>query len=623
MPQFAAFLKEFFMKEENKVQAVMLAAGQGKRLGEYTQNNTKCMVQVGGKTLLEHTVAALKQAGIHKLIMVVGYQKESLKAYIKEHIKDIEVVFIDNDAYQTSNNIFSLSLARSFMENEDTILLESDVIYEKKLIADLVLDPNENLAVVAKYEQWMDGTVVLVDKQNRILEFVDKQHFTYENAAQYYKTVNIYKFSKAFSKNQYFPFLEAYMQVYGKNEYYEAALKAVAYLSSSGLKAFDVKDTVWYEIDDPQDLHIANVLFSKGEEKLKNYQKSYGGYWRFSKIKDFCYLVNPYFPPQKMYDKLNYFLPTLISTYPSGMNIQASLAQRLFQVNPSYMLMGNGAAELINGLGSLLNGKTLLHIPTFYEYIRCFSNCEFIYTYSKDHEYGFDVEKILSTINTQSIDQLFLISPDNPTGAMICKEDMMNILDACAQNGVLAIIDESFIDFADSLYRYTLLDNQVLEKYNNLVVVKSISKSYGVAGLRLGVLATANQNLYMQLKKKLSIWNINSFGEYFMQIYPLFEKDYWQACDRIAEERNQLLQRLREIPYMKKVYPSQANYILCELDEKTQALDLTVYLLDECQIFIKDLTGKEGFDSERYIRLAVRNKEDNELLIKALKSYSK
>ncbi len=604
------------------MQAVMLAAGQGKRLGEYTQNNTKCMVPVGDKTLLEHTVTALKAAGIYKLILVVGYEKENLKNYVNSHITGMDIVFIDNDAYKTSNNIYSLSLARSYMEQEDTILLESDVIYEEDLIARLVRDPSPNLAVVAKYEQWMDGTVVLVDDEGHIIEFIDKKHFSFDRAGEYYKTVNIYKFSKAFSKKQYFPFLEAYMQVYGKNEYYEAALKALAYLSSSGLMAFDVGQSLWYEIDDPQDLHIANVLFSKGEEKLNNYQKSYGGYWRFSKIKDFCYLVNPYFPPKGMNDKLKYFLPTLVTSYPSGMAIQKALAQRIFGVSASYLLMGNGAAELINGLGALLKGKTLLHIPTFYEYIRCFPNCEFAFINSGEENYGLNMEKMLETIEQDDeIENVFLISPDNPTGAMASLAEIEQLLALCAKKNILLVIDESFVDFADPDLRYTLLNNQTLESNPNLVVIKSISKSYGVPGIRLGVLATANKHLYDLLSQKVSIWNINAFGEYFMQIFPLFEKDYLLACDKIAAQRTALTSSLKEISYIQRVYPSQANYILCQLREGTKAMNLAVYLLERHQIFIKDLTGKEGFEPQRYIRLAVRDEQDNHQLISALKSY--
>ena len=281
------------------MQGLMLAAGMGKRLGKYTQGNTKCMLEVAGETLIERAVNALKSAGIHRLIMVVGYKSENLKNFIKQKIKDMEIIFIDNDNYDKSNNIYSLYLAKDWLEKDDTIMLESDLIFEDRMIQELVANKNKDVALVAKYEQWMDGTVVTIDSKNRITEFIEKKDFRFDRIDEYYKTVNIYKLSKEFSKNQYIPFLEAYMKAYGINEYYELALKAIAHLSRSTLKALPIGDIKWYEIDDAQDYDIVNCLFSKPEDTIKMYQKRFGGYWRFNNIKDYCYLVNPYFPPIK------------------------------------------------------------------------------------------------------------------------------------------------------------------------------------------------------------------------------------------------------------------------------------------------------------------------------------
>ncbi|NLB90075.1 MAG: aminotransferase class I/II-fold pyridoxal phosphate-dependent enzyme, partial [Clostridiales bacterium] len=192
----------------------------------------------------------------------------------------------------------------------------------------------------------------------------------------------------------------------------------------------------------------------------------------------------------------------------------------------------------------------------------------------------------------------------------------------CKEKNILLIVDESFVDFADKEKKYTLLTNDILKSNPHLVVIKSISKSYGIPGLRLGVLATSNTRIYAKVKQELSIWNINSMAEYFMQIFPLFEKEYQISCERIAENRIDLIKQLKEISYIENVYPSQANYILCRLDEKMVVGDLVGYLLEAHQIFIKDLSGKRGFTSNQFIRLAVRNKEENVRLIKGLHEYS-
>ena len=243
------------------MQALMLAAGMGKRLAKFTQDNTKCMVEVNGKKLIERTIDILKQNEINKLVIVAGYKKENLKKYVQDNVKDIEVVFIDNDEYATSNNIYSLYLAKEYLECDDTLLLESDLIYEESLIKKILTNENKNLAAVAKYEKWMDGTVVEIDNNNNIKAFIEKKDFQVNKENEYYKTINIYKLSKEFSQKEFLPFLKTVMDVYGKNEYYELAFKILAKLGRKNLKAQIIEVINWYEIDNEQDLNTANQLF--------------------------------------------------------------------------------------------------------------------------------------------------------------------------------------------------------------------------------------------------------------------------------------------------------------------------------------------------------------------------
>ena len=606
------------------MQALMLAAGMGKRLGRYTHDNTKCMLNVDGKTLIERATEALLDAGIKKFIIVIGYKGENLKKYILEDcqnpkMKEMEFVFINNEIYDKTNNIYSLYLAKDKLEEDDTILLESDLIYEGSLIKRLVESDKPNLVSVAKYEQWMDGTVIKIDNNNKILEFIEKKNFNYSEIDQYYKTVNVYKFSKEFSKKEFNSFLEAYIKAYGENEYYELVLKIIAHLSRSELEALDVSDIDWYEIDDAQDLDIATCIFSEGKERLKNFQKRYGGYWRFKGILDYCYLVNPYYPSKKMIDKINCFSTELITQYPSGMAVQCINAGRLFgDVDSNYFCVGNGAAELINALGRILKGKMYVSKSAFHEYIRCFDNCEFnIFDMSK-HDYRFDVNEIKANIPNNDI--ICLVNPDNPTGAYIKYDEIISIIEECKKQSKIIIFDESFIDFAEKSVRYTLIKDEVLSKYDNLIVVKSISKSYGIPGIRLGVLVTSNGEILNEVKKRVSIWNINSYGEYYLQIANLFKKDYVAACDKIADERIRFIDELRKINGL-HVYDSEANYILCDMG-KYDSTDIAEKLIDK-NIFIKDLQTKDAFKGFNFIRLAVRTREENERLVKELKDLIK
>ena len=122
------------------------------------------------------------------------------------------------------------------------------------------------------------GTVTVLNEEKAIKRIVSKSDFDWNKVDSYYKTVNIYKFSKEFSKNIYMPFLSAYQTAYSKNEYYETVLKVISYLDGDILKAHLVDGSRWYEIDDPADLKIASTRFSSGKEHLESMYKTFGGY---------------------------------------------------------------------------------------------------------------------------------------------------------------------------------------------------------------------------------------------------------------------------------------------------------------------------------------------------------
>ena len=551
------------------MQAIILAAGMGKRLKSYTRDATKCMVKVNGKTLIEYTIEALAANKIERLVVVVGYKGALLKDFIaskfnEENVNGMKIDYIENPVYDTTNNIYSLFLAGSEMAKDDTILLESDLIFKPEILNRLISSPDKNLAVVSPFEAWMDGTCTLLDENNCITGILDKVRFNWADTAQYYKTVNIYKFSKEFAEQYYLPFLDAYQKAFGKNEYYEQVLKVISFLSSASLKGLVVSGSDWYEIDDPADLAIAEDRFKTGSEKLHSLEKRYGGYWRFPQMKDFCYLVNPYFPPEKLVSEIKANFTTLLTEYPSGAAQQSLLASKIFNVMPEHIVVGNGAAELISSLAKYVEGKVAIPFPTFNEYPERFTQAEVVPVPTDEETFVYSADDILQTVKKTNAKTVLLINPDNPTGNFLKKEDVLHLCEELKKDGVTLIFDESFIDFADKEIRYTLLDEEILTSYPNLIVVKSISKSYGVPGVRLGVLAASDKTYIERIRKTNAIWNINSFGEYFLQIYDKYNKTYAAACDSIAEERARFTKKLAGIKSL-TVFPSQANYVLCRL----------------------------------------------------------
>lgn len=601
------------------MQAIILAAGMGRRLGELTKNNTKCMVEVNGITLIDRMLNQLSGLPLNRVVIVVGYEGKKLVDYIGNRYDDkINIEYVENPIYDKTNNIYSLALAKDKLQEDDTLLIESDLIFDDGLFDLIMNDPYPNLALVAKYQTWMDGTMVKIDDDNNIVNFIPKKAFDYDDVDSYFKTVNIYKFSKEFSTNKYVPFLEAYTKALGNNEYYEQVLRVITFLDHSDLKALPISNERWYEIDDIQDRDIAEALFAEGEERLSKYMKRYGGYWRFPGMLDYCYLVNPYYPSSQMMNELRANFNALLTQYPSGMYVNSLISGKCFGVRQEYIVPGNGAAELIKSLMEKLPGKLGVTYPTFEEYPNRREK-DLLEIYNPgNNDFHYTADDLMSYYSAHPVDSILLINPDNPSGNFIPKSDVLTLAEWCSQQSVKLVVDESFVDFSIGYTDNTLLSNDLLDKYPNLIVVKSISKSFGVPGLRLGVLASSDINLIDAIKKDVSIWNLNSFAEFYMQIFSKYESDYHKACHKFATERERFWKELNTISYL-RVIPSQANYFLCEVLPPFTSHDLTVKLLNESNILIKDCSIKKAFGGRSYIRIAIRNREDNEMLIEVLK----
>lgn len=601
------------------MQAIILAAGMGRRLGEFTSDNTKCMLEVNGVRLIDRMLAQLSRLNPDRVVIVVGYVGQKLKSYLTKNYPSYPLEFVENNVYDKTNNIYSLWLARGFMAEEDTLLLESDLIYEDVILEAAVNSEDDNVALVSKYETWMDGTMVRIDDDRNIVNFIPKAAFKYSDTAYYYKTVNIYKFSRDFIRNHYLPFLDAYIKVLGENEYYEQVLRVITLIDRCGIKALPISGLNWYEIDDVQDLRIAETIFASPEERLKKIQHSFGGYWRYPKLLDFCYLVNPYFPRARMIDEMKANFETLLCEYPSGMGVNSLLAGKYFGIRQKYVVVGNGAAELIKSLMENHQGRLGVTYPTFEEYPNRHDGDRLVRYHPSNPDFSYTVDDLMEFFGDKEITTLLIVNPDNPSGNFIPYVDLIRLAEWCAANTIRLIVDESFVDFSDDGSGNSLLHNEILERFPTMCVMKSISKSYGVPGLRLGILASADEELISRMKKDVAIWNINSFGEFYMQIYGKYEKDYAGACDKFREEREVFEKELNSIPYL-RVIPSQANYFLCELTGELTSYELTLRLLTDYDILIKDCSSKKGFHAERqYVRIAIRDRKDNSRLTEALK----
>lgn len=598
------------------MQAIILAAGMGKRLKELTKENTKCMVKVNGVALIDRMLRQIEKRHLSRIVIVVGYEGQKLMDHISTLDIRTPIVYIQNPIYDKTNNIYSLALAKDWLCQEDTLLFESDLIFDDAVLDALIDDPCDTLVLVDKYESWMDGTCVKLSEEDFIEAFVPGKSFRFSESEDYYKTVNIYKFSKYFSENYYVPFLDAYRVALGQNEYYEQVLRVITMLDEPGIKAKRLTGQKWYEIDDIQDLDIAESIFaSEDDEKVRQIQGRYGGYWRYPKLLDFCYLVNPYFPSARMKDELRANFDTLLTQYPSGMRVNSLLAAKNFSVCQDNILVGNGAAELIKSFVGCLSGKVGFIRPTFEEYPNRYSSEDCVNFVPDNADYSYTADDLMAYFADKDIQNLVVVNPDNPSGNYIKKADLIKLAAWTMERGIRLVVDESFADFADE-ENNSLIEQEILDAIPWLYVIKSISKSYGVPGLRLGVLASGDTGMIEYMKRDVAIWNINSFAEFYMQIAEKYKKDYMASLVRIKEERARFEEELSRIEGV-RVIPSQANFVMIELAEYVSSKELLKILLCKYDILIKELADKT--DGRNLLRLAVRSTKENDILLEALR----
>lgn len=599
------------------MQSIILAAGLGSRLGELTKECTKCMVKINGITLIERMLRQLDRYSMDRIIIVTGYKGDILKDYVQNLRINTPVVFVDNSDYRHTNNIYSLWLTREFLEEMDSLVLESDMIFEDRVIEKMLAVDNGCGTFVARPRPWMDGSIVKLDKDNNIVYFVDDEEVKRIDPSYYHKIVSIYKFKKRYVSEKYMTYLNEYVKKNKDNNLYESLLKVIDLDVEKKIPAEILDEEQWYEINDIQDMDIAESMFADGNEKVRKYLQRYGGYWRYPAMRDFCYLVNPYFPNERFMNEMKSNFDVLVREYPSGMAVNSLLAGHFFGVRTENICVGNGTAELIKSLMENISGNIGMVYPTFEEYPHRKKDVEVIPYYVVDKDFDYSVDDIMSYYEGKDISAIVLVNPDNPSGHFISKKDILRLEDWCRSKGRKLIVDESFIDFVEDDEWHTLLDMEVLLNHPSLIVLKSISKSFGVAGLRLGVIATADTDLIAFMKKDVAIWNINSFAEYYLQIIEKYRDDYYEAMEKFKEVRRRYLDKLSKIKGF-KVYPSQANYVMCHIENSVTSTELADILLNRYNVLIKNLASKEGLNKGNYVRLSVKSDEENDYIVNAL-----
>ncbi|HHE65747.1 MAG TPA: histidinol-phosphate aminotransferase family protein [Bacteroidetes bacterium] len=372
----------------------------------------------------------------------------------------------------------------------------------------------------------------------------------------------------------------------------------------------------WYEVDTEDDLEMATYHFSRGEKKVDWLYSLYGGHWRYD-CKDFCYLFNLYFPPQDFYSKLSHELPILINNYPSAHHkISSLLSQWYFDdgFSKNNLIVGNGASELINILNRCLVRKITIPVPSFNEYENLPKDKINYLFLKEENDFIIDPDEFIESTLKSKSNFALLINPNNPTSTVTQKKDIIYILKNLTQlDGV--IVDESFIDFAGD--RENTSVQPLIEKYKNLVVIRSLSKEFGIPGLRLGYILTSNDEIKEQFKHELPIWNINSLAERFLELFPRYQKLYYRSIEQIIQDRENFIELLADVPNL-KIIDGKANYLFCKLTGHKTSRELKVQLYSKYNILIKDCSNKTSLD-DSFVRISIKKPEQNKEFVLALK----
>ena len=597
--------------------AIILAAGRGSRMGAFTAHTPKCLAPINGVPILINTLNHLSDAGVEETVIVVGYLKEKIYDMIGNSFDGMKVSYIESDCYATTNNIYSLWLARDHL-SEDIVLLEADVFFERSLLDHLFANENMNVAAVSQYQSWMSGTVVKLDKTGNIevlLETRDQgPQFDYSSV---FKTINIYLLRRDFLRDQFVPRLKDFIKVGDVNQYYETILHSIVESQKHDMTALLCDDIKWFEIDDENDRLTAEYIFASPEKRYDVVKHEHGSYWRYG-FTDHAYLYNLYFPPEGIFDHMRNRLYKLIESYPSGHDSLTTLVGLVINQPARRIVIGNGASELIKIISRHLCKQLIIPEPSFNEYVNAAPKGNVTGFALQPPDFQLDVDKFASEALRCHADVAVVVTPNNPTSLLIPKADLLRLVRKLDDQDCLLIVDESFIDFVENEAESTM--TQEIAEHENLAILKSMGKAYGVCGLRLGYLLTENQKLATTVRNEVPIWNVNGFAEAFLRLLPRYRQDFIESCRKVRSDRDDLYHGLVSIPGM-TVYKPDANFVFCRLPDKTiSGPEVTRQLFIKYNIYIKHCAEKPLPEADRYLRIACRTKPENHKLVEALQS---
>jgi histidinol-phosphate/aromatic aminotransferase/cobyric acid decarboxylase-like protein len=353
------------------------------------------------------------------------------------------------------------------------------------------------------------------------------------------------------------------------------------------------------------------------EQQYEALATAHGGYWRYGFI-DHAYLYNLHFPPERFFELLKSQIHELVLNYPVAQSTLASWVGHLIDQPPERIVVGNGAAELIKIVSGHVAKKLIVPVPSFNEYANAAPEGAVVEFALDTPSFQLDVDKFAVEALRCKADVAVVVTPNNPTSLLVPKTELIRLVAKLAEHDCMLIVDESFIDFASNRDQETLARD--IDLYPNLVIFKSMSKAYGICGLRIGYMLTANAGFADKVRSGIHIWNLNGFAETFLKMAPDYREEFESSCAQVRLDRDQFYQGLCSIEGL-LVYKPDANYIFCRLpDHAPSGPELAKILFVDHNMYIKHCEGKSMSESDRYVRIASRTPAENTTIVAALSS---
>ncbi|MDA8944045.1 aminotransferase class I/II-fold pyridoxal phosphate-dependent enzyme [Porticoccaceae bacterium] len=368
-----------------------------------------------------------------------------------------------------------------------------------------------------------------------------------------------------------------------------------------------------------QEIEILKALKQKAGNHSPS-PKEIEGAIGFDPIKvDFCFLSNPYatelvishYKNKLSEDRLFH----LFESYPASSDYVARKIASFEGINADQVVVSNGAIQAIEWVCEYWNiGKLLIPTPTFSTYYEYLDEKYFLAESFWLSE-NLTAENLLGLAEDNNCDTILLINPNNPSGEVLSLNELDKLINNLGERKL--IIDESFCHFLDDYYEYKDYRRNLENK--SICFIKSMSKDFGVAGVRLGYIYSYDDNLLKNCRKKIT-WNLNNFAIAFSEILGdfMFQESYRKARREYLEARSDFYDGLCELGNV-EVFPSQSNFFLIKLPENSDA-DIVQRLLLETGVYVRTMEDKIGLD-QSYIRVACRRREENDYFLSTIINY--